>query len=144
VFNTVSIMQALSRRQAKNQFSASSVNSHADSRRLLGLCVAGAGHKDDAMIVHNFLQAYGQKFSVHKEFSVQCEFPVCMYVDGRIRKDIDNPGATWEPCRTLTVSMSHEESSRPEPSSRHPKNLHASARGRNKVATAFQYRTWSP
>jgi hypothetical protein len=33
---------------------------------------------------------------------------------GRIRKDIDNPGATWEPCRTLTVSMSHEESSRPE------------------------------
>jgi hypothetical protein len=80
----------------------------------------------------------------------QCNLTVWAYVCrrlnlGRIRKDIDNPGATWEPCRTLTVSMSHEESSRPEPSSSSSEeSLHASARGRNKVATAFQYRTWSP
>jgi hypothetical protein len=78
VFNTVSIMQALSRRQAKNQFSASSVNSHADSRRLLGLCVAGAGHKDDAMIVHNFLQAYGQEVQCSQR--VQCVSVSSMYV----------------------------------------------------------------
>jgi hypothetical protein len=73
------------------------------------------------------------------------DLPTCIQTlkSRPIRKDIDNPGATWEPCRTLTVSMSHEEDQSRRSSSIR-RILHASARGRKKLRPRSNTEPWSP